>query len=289
MAVTIQNEAVGVARTGAGRANLVFAVDPDGETFLREQFTGYPFHICKPYRYANDPAGMATLYLQSLAGGIYQGDRLSLGITAEAGAKAHVTTQASTIIQGMERGDAEQGVTVTAAPDSLVEYLPDPAILFPRSRLTSRVRVVLDPGALVMLSESFLCHDPKGEGQPFDWLLSDIVIQDVVGTTLVRDRFRTSGPDFVAQLSGLSGVRAAQGAFYVVGHDTPGDRLVDALRAGIDGQDAIYGGASVLPNGCGAWARLAAPDGAALRAALLACWSAVRHTLLGCAPDPRRK
>ena len=274
---------------GPGRARLVFATASSGETFLREQFASYPFHVCRPHGYAKDPPGMATLYLQSLAGGIYQGDRLSLSIAAERAARAHVTTQASTIVQGMEHGSAEQRVTVSAAADSVVEYMPDPTILFPGSRLTSNIRVDLGPGALVMLSDSFLCHDPQGDDRPFESLLSDISFFGPDGAPLLRDRFRVSGPDFVGQLSGVSDARASQGAFYVVAQGAPREKLVEALRAALDGVEAIYGGASLLPSDCGAWVRFAAPDGAALRSALQACWSAARCCLLGSRPEPRRK
>lgn len=47
--------------------------------------------------------------------------------------------------------------------------------------------------------------------------------------------------------------------------------------------------AGTLPNGCGAWARVGAADGAALNATMHALWVAARTGLTGRAPGRRRK
>ncbi len=68
-----------------GRLELAFARDPSGRTYLRRQFASYPYHVCRPLSFGGDPQGMATIYLQSSAGGIFRDDRLREHIVAEEG------------------------------------------------------------------------------------------------------------------------------------------------------------------------------------------------------------
>ena len=134
-----------------GRLELTFARDPSGRTYLRGQYASYPYHVCRPLSFGGDPQGMATIYLQSSAGGIFRDDRLREHIVAEEGAAAHVTTQASTIVHSMDRGDARQEVLIEAAAGSFIEVLPDPFILFPQSRFASDVRVRAHETATVVI------------------------------------------------------------------------------------------------------------------------------------------
>jgi urease accessory protein len=272
-----------------GRLELTFARDPSGRTYLRRQFASYPYHICRPLTFSGDPAGMATLYLQSCAGGIFREDRLWEHIVAEHGTTVHVTTQAATIVHGMDRGRARQRVSIDAGPDSLVEVLPDPFILFPGARLASSVRISADAQASVCVADSFLCHDPAGGGAMFDWFEGDLSVEDVDGRLLACDRFRVAGEAIAERLPGITGVFTAQGSLFVVDRRRPARDIVDALRQGVAAVPRIYAGASELPNACGAWLRIMAEDGVGLRAGMSAAWQSVRLLLTGSKPAPRRK
>src|SRR5215813_4788862 len=101
-----------------GRAEIAFALDPSGRTYVRRQFVSYPYHVCRPLILSGDPPGMVTLYLQSCAGGIFRNDLLMEHIVATESASAHVTTQGATIVHGMDTGTARQQVTIEAAAGS---------------------------------------------------------------------------------------------------------------------------------------------------------------------------
>jgi urease accessory protein len=271
-----------------GQARLVFARDGRGRSYLREQFASYPFHLCRPHRFEGDPPGMAAVYLQSSSGGIYQHDRLCLAIAAAERAQAHVTTQAATIVHGMSSGHAEQRVSIRAGAGCLLEYLPDPMILFPGSRLSCRLAVRADPGATVILGEAFFCHDPEGRHRAFDWLLNEISVEAGDSSLLARERYQVSGEAFAARTPGLSGGMPAEGCVHVIAPER-GAPLLDALREAIMGIPGVQAGASELPNACGVWARVLARDGQALRRALASAWAAARRACTGQAPAPRRK
>src|SRR5260370_20575024 len=101
--VDVDNErlpSLGDARDSLRRrieATLCFIVG-GGRTVLAHQHVPYPFHVTRTFHLDPQRPDLATLYLQSAAGGLYRGDRLLLAIDAAPGARVHVTPQAATII-----------------------------------------------------------------------------------------------------------------------------------------------------------------------------------------------
>jgi urease accessory protein len=275
-------------RPRTAQAELEFARDPNGATYLHRQRVGYPFHVGRSLKTPGDPAGMPTVYLQSCSGGIFEGDDLRMRIAAGEGAAAHVATAAATVVHSMESASAIQCVELHARENSFLEYLPDPVILFPRAKLKTSVRVRVHPGATVILGESVLLHDPQGVDDRFDWLHSDTLIEDGSGKLLVRDRFRIRGAQFGRGLAGINGTWQTQGSLFVVTAAQPAAELVAAMRAAAVPTGA-YAGVTILPNQSGAWTRILATDAAALKGALFSAWAAARQILTGAAPMPRRK
>lgn len=267
-----------------GRLDVGFGVDAMGRTYIAQQYASYPFHICRGQYLDPELPDMISLYLQTCSGGIFEEDRLSLMITAAEGSKAHVTTQASTVVHRMPAGEARQRVVLEAKAGSLLEYLPDPAILFPEAKLRTLLRVRVHEGASVILCDAFLAHDPAGAGEPFGLLESETGIEDGRGNLLAIDRFQVDGSDLAA-----AETEPVQGTFMVMTREAPADQLVGALRAAVPEQGSVYAGVSTLPGGCGAWARILARDGVALRATMNAIWMAARTQITGVAPVPRRK
>lgn len=277
------------AAEARGCAELTFARDPGGRTYVRRQYVSYPYHVCRPLTFAGDPAGMATIYLQSCAGGIFRDDRLHERIVAEAAAAAQVTTQASTIVHSMDRGSARQDVTIDAAAGSFLEVLPDPFILFPQARFASSLRIRAHESATVIVTDSFICHDPGGGGAKFDWFHGDLRVDDENGRVLVLDRLRVSGGMVADGRPGITGAFATQGSLFAVQRLVAPGPLMSALREALSEVPHAYASASELPNGCGAWVRVMADDGVTLRAAMTVAWQAVRRCLTGRTPAPRRK
>ena len=267
---------------------LRFTRAPDGRSYISRQRVGYPFHITRPFYLDRAPAGALTLYLQSVSGGIYQGDDLHMTCVAEPGSVSHVTTQAATIVHRMPAAEAHQRVTLEAADGALLEYLPDPLIMFPGARLVSVLEITAAPGATVVASESFAHHDPGGEGRRFDRFQAELRIRDPGGRLLALERYALSGARLAIGESQVA-PWPAQGGFVVAHRGAERAAVCEALREAMASTGAVYGGASALPNESGVIARLLAEDGAALRRGLEAAWRAVRLALYGAPPGPRRK
>src|SRR5262249_26321624 len=146
-------------------------------TFAARRFVTYPFFLTTPFYLDSTPSGMLTTILQSVSGGIYEGERLTLTFTAEADAQAHCTTQSATVVHSMsEVGVASQTVAIYAAAGSLVEYLPDPLVLFPMASLRTSVQVVAEENATVIVADAFLSHDPTNQGRTFHILFSETLL-----------------------------------------------------------------------------------------------------------------
>ena len=276
-------------RRTEGRLELVFAPDAAGRSFLSRQFASYPFHICRVQYLDAELPEMASLYLQSSAGGLFAGDRLDVSIICKPNAMAHVTTQASTIAYRMPDGEACQRTVLEVGAGGLLEYLPDPVILFPQARLDNRLSLKLASNATIIVADAFLSHDPGGADRPFGVFSNETEITDAAGRRLVLDRFHTSGAARRAGNVGIMGAYGMQATILAASTAVPAGSLLAAFRAGLVDTPSVYGAASTLPNDCGAWVRLLADDGAVLKDAVTKLWMALRREITGRTPALRRK
>ena len=210
-------------------------------------------------------------------------------IAAEDGAKAHVTTQASSLAYRMPDGEARQHVRLSGGSGSLLEYLPDPTILFPEARVRSAITLRPSPGALIIAGDSFLPHDPAGTDRRFGLFAGETRVVGANGRVLALDRFSTTGADWAEQTTGVSGAHCMQGSLVAADDAAPLPELLEALREALAKTAAVYGAASMLPNGCGVWARLLAADGMQLTETMTSLWTALRVQVTGRPPARRRK
>ena len=86
------------------------------------------------------------------------------------------------------------------------------------------------------------------------------------------------------------GACSMQATVMAVSRAVASKTLLTALRRGLECHGpSVYGAASLLPNGCGVWARILAQDGAELTGAVAQLWSAAREAVTGSHPQLRRK
>jgi urease accessory protein len=260
---------------------LHFERDPAGRTFLARQFVTYPFFLTTPFYLDETLAGMPSLILQSVSGGLYQDERLALSLTTGVGAQVHCTTQSATVVHSMaENRDAYQVIYISAAAGALVEYLPGPMILFPHAGLRTAVRVVAEASATVVIGEAFLMHDPAAQSRRFGLLSSETSVRRPDGRLLCLDRFQFAGDERMLVSPGVLHHFQAQGTLWIVCSASMTE-LLAGLRETLNGVANLYAGASTLPNNAGVWARFLASDAVALSRGFHAAWSAVRRVLTG--------
>lgn len=271
-----------------GRLHLAFGADSNGRSYVARQYASYPFHVCRALYLDPELPKLTTLYLQSCAGGLYRDDVHEIGIAVGVKAEAHVTTQASTIVHGMEQGRARQVVNISALAGAYLEFLPDPLILFPFARLDSKATISLEVGATVLFADAYLLHNPTAGDLLFSSFVSDIEIRNSDGTTLAVDRIGIDTRELDPRRVGIMRDFRAQGSFLAATLEdcTP---LLDELRSASSGESETAFGLSRLPHSAGVIARILASDALALRRAMHRCWSACRRAIKGSAALPRRK
>lgn len=268
---------------------LQFATSPDDRTYVNHQYCRYPFHICRAQYVDANPSGLATLYLQSSAGGIFENDRLLCEVHALPDSCSHITTQASTIVHRMDNGDAYQHISIRAEEKSFLEYLPDPMILFPKANIFSGVTIRMHPSATVLLTDAFTSHDPTTYEQSFSEFRNETRVESLDGRLLCLDRYQVSGSQFAGEQIGVMGNNNVQGTFMILNQNYSASELCELLRKYLDNQFDGYAGVSALPNGCGVWVRLIACEVFNLRAATQELWSLARQALMGERPHKRKK
>lgn len=273
-------------------ARLEFARDASGRTFLQRARTPYPFHITRPFRLPGDLPGMATLYLQSAAGGVYAGDALSLDVSAAPATAAHVTTQASTIVHAARTPDgapARVTTRIEVGSDALLEWLPEPTILLADARLDSQTEVVLADGAVALVGEALLTHAPWDAGGTFDLFDGTLDARTADGQRIACDRMRIDGRAWRDGGAAAMGGARAQAVLFALGRPAGTDDLARLRDAVERAAPAAYAGVSALRGDRGWCARVIAGDAVGLRRATDALWRTAREILTGRLPPGRPK
>ena len=260
-----------------------------GRTVLKRQHVPYPFHVTRPFYLDQARADLATLYLQSAAGGLYRGDRIALSIAAEQGSAAHVTTQAATIVHRTDRFPVGQNTRLAIAEQAFLAWTPNPLVLFPGAEISCATEITLAAGGALILTDGLSYHDPEessADGRSFARYRNAVVVRDAAGGVLLNDRGSISGEAMFAPSSPLGGHRAV-GTVFVLGR---GADICDAelLERRIAACGCVAG-FSVLPNDAGVGARVLAPNGGALAGGLEAAFAVAFEALTGVRPARRRK
>jgi urease accessory protein len=286
--------------TAMREASLHFSYG-GGRTVLGRQHVPYPFHATRAFYLDRERADLATLYLQSAAGGLYRGDRVALSISAGAQSAAHVTTQAATIVHRTDGFPVEQTTRLEIGEKAFLAWTPDPLVLFPGAEISCATEITLAATSSAILTDGLSHHDPqnpdpkssgqknpdpKGFGRPFARYGNVAVVRDAAGRILLNDRGAIAGEAMFAPSSPLGPHRAA-GTVLVLGR---GAELCDPAL--LDQRLAARGcvaGFSPLPNDAGIGSRVLAANGGALARGLEAAFALAFEAVFGVAPARRRK
>jgi urease accessory protein len=222
-----------------------------------------------------EPGGWAGAVTLNSSGGIAGGDALSTRIAAGEGARVAVAGQAAERFYRALPGSAPARVrtAIEVAPGAAVEWLPQEAILFDRSALDRRLEVGIAQDAWFLGVESLVFGRTAMGEEVVAAFLRDAILLRRDGRIVLHDAIRMNGAAVCDALD-----RAALGggarAIATVLHASPeAEARLDAVRAALEDAPARAG--------VSAWdgmlvARVAAPDGASLRAAVLAALAALR-------------
>jgi urease accessory protein len=161
-------EKYGDHQAASGKARILLSCNNSSKTAIEQLETKAPLLVQRALYPDTGQPNMAHLYLMSSAGGVLQGDRLEIEIRANENAMARITTQSATKIYRMDKGYALQNLSITAADDSYIEYMPRQLIPYRSSRYCQFVTITASPSSTVLYSET-LSAGRIASGERFDF------------------------------------------------------------------------------------------------------------------------
>ncbi|MFO1154052.1 MAG: urease accessory protein UreD [Rhodospirillales bacterium] len=260
-----------------GAVALTFRAD-GGQTRLADLHQRAPLRALFP----DEPAtGIPTAVLLTTSGGMVGGDGFTVAVNAGETARACVTTQAAEKIYRSLGADVRIDVSLRAAADAWLEWMPQETILFDASRLSRTTTVDLAPGARLLAGE-ILVFGRIARGERFrQGRLRDTWRISRAGRLLWHDALALEDdiPRLIDARAGFAGAAAAATVLYA-GDDDP-ERHLPPLRALI-AFDAVRSAATCV-NGV-LVVRGLAEDARRLRDWLMRVWRSARAELAALPP-----
>lgn len=255
---------------GAGR--IVVAADGRRTRLVRLFQDG-----CGKIRLPRDARaeGLEAVLINS-SGGLTGGDHMEWLATVGDGARLTVSTQACEKVYRARDGQAQQRVGLILGEGARLDWVPQETILFDGGALSRRLEADLAAGARLLAVEAVILGRTAMDETVRHGVLRDRWRIRREGRLVFADDLRLDGPiaDLAVRAPVLAGGRAFA-SLLLMDEDAP--RFLAPLRAALGG----HGGASAFDGKL--FARVVAPDGFALRQALLPALEVLRDG----APLPR--
>ena len=274
------------SRGKTGSLELAFAVRGE-RTRLVSSYASGPQRVQRALYLDSSLPDMAFGVIQSVGGGILQGDRLGIKISAGPRARAHITTQSATKLYRMEHNYATQHLQIEAGPGAYVEFLPDYLIPYRGARLYQEIELCVADDATLLFSDA-LAAGRVGSGEKFAYelIFTRLSGRNAEGAlrfadTLVLEPGRTTPGRL-----GVLGRHTSLATLYVQTRQVAAAELARALHQALQGIDGVDAGASSLPHDAGAIVRILGADMSLAQVALHRAWRVTRQTLLGVGVPP---
>ena len=249
-----------------------------GRVALTAQPSGPPRAVVEEgalrVRFPGACAGAPEAVLVNTGGGMAGGDRFAVDLALGAGARLAVTTAAAEKVYRSLGACARVEVTASLGEDAELAWLPQETILFDRARLDRAITVTLAASARLLLAETTVFGRTAMGESVADGAFADRWRVSRSGRLVFAENFRLDGA--VSRRLGeaaVAGGRQALGTVLM----TPAAQVPRAVR---ETAGAFAGEVGISAWGGIALARLAAPDGAALRRDLVLLLTALGHRAL---------
>lgn len=282
-------ESVPQAPVGApgkeGVLELTFARS-GGTTALVYDYATVPFHVSGTLGHDPHPEA-AGVCVQSVAGGVVQGDRRDATVAVEPGGVAHVSTGSATKVHSMTRNYAAADAALSVGRDAHLDYVPEPTILHEDARLCRELTLEVAPGGSAVLVDVVVPGRlARGERFAFERYLSRVRATGPDGL-LFEDTTHLVPAGTDPTVPGVLGEFDVYGTAFVV---APGDGTPvtsDDLHAVVSDRAGLAG-ATGLPNGAGTVVRALGDRAETVRETLTAAWDRARRALVDAPAPPRR-
>jgi urease accessory protein len=251
-------------------------------TVLAHQYSTGPQRVHRAL-YVDEVLGdMAFVFIQSVGGGILQGDRLRVDVSVGPGARAHVTTQSAVKVYRMEADYATQHVYASVDEGGYLELMNDPLIPYQGARFFNSVELTVAEKATMIYADA-VAPGRVAHGESFDYELihSRLLARRPDGRLRAADTTVLEPAHHPPQRPGLLDGYAYVGSLLVLDDGAPGSVVASLLSDGLEQVVDAWGGASALPHGDGAFVRVLGSSSEVVQTALQVGWDATRRHLVG--------
>lgn len=276
-AAALQRPSAARAQRVDGAARIAYGCDAQRQTRLRDLYQRAPCRVLFPDVEAGEPPQAVLL---TTSGGLTGGDRLTLDIEIDAGARATLTTQAAEKLYRAADGEADTRIDVRlrAGSGAWLEWLAQETILFEQSRLHRVVEADLADDAQLLAVESIV-FGRRAMGEDFTHgQIHDAWRVRRGGRLVWVDALRLGG-DIGTLRAAPFAFGDARGTATLIYVGAAAGTQLDAVRSDLRELDGVHGGATVIDGVL--LLRLLAADAVALRRAVMHLAGGLRARLAG--------
>jgi urease accessory protein len=252
-----------------------------GRTRLLGMRCRVPFHVGRVLHPQSDWPELGHVLVTMPTGGFVQGDVAEMAVFAEAGTRAHLTSQSATRAYRCELAPIRQRITLEARGDTLLEWWPDPLIPYAGTSLHQQIELVVDAQSTVLVADCWLAgRIARGDVHQYDRLALTTTARRPDDTLIFRDSLRIEPAVQPPAVLGLLADARAVGTYFLLGPDLAPrleEPLANLLGRMLPGRAAC----SRLPGGAGLFARVLATTADDLRAVQREMLGLARQRLFG--------
>lgn len=220
-------------REFTGELEATFGLAGAGTTKLRHSYHRAPLKIAKTFPY---PGGQAGVCMMDCSPGMLAGDRYRIELAVEEGASAFVTNQSYTKVHPSRERPCLQRQTLTVGRSAILEYRPEPVMLYKDGCFAAHTDVALAEGAVLLLSD-VVAPGRVLRGETFRYARYESGIDVRYGDELIYCNRQRIEPESLAGSGfgkpGVWGSYTHQGAMYAFG-DRVRPEYVVRLRETLD-------------------------------------------------------
>jgi len=174
---------------------LQLSTNSSGQTIVTHQHATHPLRISSPFRLDGTNSDRAYLYLRNNSPGLFAQDKLELTLDIQANTKFYLTEQSATKAHPMGSEDkAEVNYHWQVGEKAMVEFVPEPVILYQDSALEQTTTICLDETASLFWSDIILPGRlARGESYQFRYYQHLLEVRSSTGELWFCDRLFLQG------------------------------------------------------------------------------------------------
>lgn len=262
-----------------GIVEAVFTAGSDGVTNVSHQYARPPFHLMGDLHHDEQLQDLSTLYIQNPSGGVTQGDRHKINIKVQSGARANVSTQSSTKVYGMEKNLASSSTEIFVNEGGYLEFMPDPTILYEKSRFFKNLQVTLEQGSTLLLSDIVVPGRlARDEFFEFDKYHSKINIS-YGNNKIFANNYVLNSESVEPNRNGLMKDFRVLGTMNIISDKFDSDKLNSQVYNNVSQINEISAASSVLPYNTGIVLKILGDTAQSVQDAINHAWNETRNIL----------